>query len=290
MSEIDLEAIKRRLASKHYAYLEHTEGDLDGLITELEQARKELAAAQDQLAAARGSLACREAFENKWVPMLEHQRDALKEAVRHQAGLRNALKRMTASRDRLIERSKQLTQARCDRDHWCTDALKQTVRADKAEADLAAAQERVERNEQALRDLLNRDPEYKQAFENAVAGLNRDMEAALLKVGDERDAAHREVVQLREALNTMDIENAESQQQWDADKQELERLRGLVEANDKALESIRIRAAESIVARLAGEALSTTTAAAGEMPHAMGCQCGACSAGVAAYRKEEGDG
>jgi hypothetical protein len=82
--------------------------------------------------------------------------------------------------------------------------IKRTVemeqRAESAEAALKKAEERADRNRLAVKDLIDGNPEYKQAFENAVAGLNRDMEAGLVKAIEQRDAALALAERYREAL------------------------------------------------------------------------------------------
>lgn len=85
---IDLEAIMARLASKHYAYLEHAEEDLDALITGL-------AVAQERIAELERQQASDYQYEHEYKRML-HERDAARREVE---GLREVVVRIRERHD-----------------------------------------------------------------------------------------------------------------------------------------------------------------------------------------------
>ncbi len=125
------------------------------------------------------------------------------------------------ARDHLIERSKELTQCKRDRDHWCTDALEQTVRADKAEAALAAAQERADL---ATTEYHN----IEQAWDTYVEETEGYLEA-------ERDRWRFAAYRLKAAFGPLKARLAAAQERAEKAEQDRAALRGFFEVLDDEL-------------------------------------------------------
>ncbi len=99
-----------------------------------------------------------------------------------------------------------------------------------ARVQLAAAQEIIKGD--AVKVLLGRDM--------AIALLKRQRDALKAAVMKVHEDGTRQIEAATEILaEAMNEENVKAQQQWDADKQELERLRGQVAAKDEALKGLR---------------------------------------------------